>query len=194
MKKTSSVLFAACMLALVGCSDDVATTGAVGPAITAPKAGPAKPAAAAEADAGVPTLQVRDEAFVESSTNRDPFRSYAKTFKIRPIEGQQREVVMSTTGIDEMKLIAIVSGVTDPRAMLTDGHGVGYTVRRGDFLGRPEVVQTGGEEGMGVTLNWRVDRIRADEVVLTREDPTAQDRPPLTRVLPLHIEGEAAPK
>lgn len=92
---------------------------------------------------------------------------------------------MATTSVDEMKLIAIVTGTPD-RAMFTDPHGVGYVVRRGDYIGRAEIVQTGGEEGMGVTLNWRVDRIRTNEVVLSREDPTAPDRPALTRVLPLH--------
>jgi len=45
---------------------------------------------------------------------------------------------------------------------------------------------------MPVTLNWRVDRIRPGSVVLTREDPTAPDKPPLTRVLPLHEGGEPA--
>ena len=45
---------------------------------------------------------------------------------------------------------------------------------------------------MAVTLNWRVDRIRPNEVVLTREDPTAPNRPPLTRIIPLHTEDEDA--
>jgi len=53
------------------------------------------------------------------------------------------------------------------------------------------VIQTGGAEGMPATLNWRVDRIRPSEVVLTRTDPSAPDQPPLTRSIPLHQEGEA---
>lgn len=73
--------------------------------------------------------------------------------------------------------------------MLVDPLGVGHVVERGDYIGRPEVVQAGtGAEGMPVTLNWRVDRIRPNEVVLTREDPTAPDRTPLARVIPLHDE------
>jgi type IV pilus assembly protein PilP len=89
-----------------------------------------------------------------------------------------------------MRLVAIISGVAQPRAMLLDPTGVGHVVKRGDYLGRPEVLQTGGAESMPVTLNWRVARIRAGELVLTREDPTAPDRPPLTRSLPLYEEGE----
>jgi hypothetical protein len=37
-----------------------------------------------------------------------------------------------------------------------------------------------------ITLNWRVDRISASEVVLSREDPSSPNLIGLTRVLPLH--------
>ena len=104
----------------------------------------------------------------------------------------QRRVLMPNTAVDQMRLIAIISGLPQPRAMLTDPAGVGHVVKRGDYIGRAEVIQAGGAEGMPVTLNWRVDRIRSDEVVLTREDPTAPNKPPLTRVLPLYEEGERA--
>ena len=113
---------------------------------------------------------------------------------MRPPESPQRTVLLPTTGLDQMRLIAIISGVAQPRAMIVDPAGVGHVVERGDYIGRPEVVQTGGTEGMPVTLNWRVDRIRPNEVVLTREDPTAPNRPPLTRVIPLHEEETAAPQ
>jgi type IV pilus assembly protein PilP len=123
--------------------------------------------------------------------HRDPFRSFARAFKAQAAAPSQRRVLLPSTSLDEMKLIAIVTGIATPRAMLTDTAKVGHVIRRGDYIGRPEVVQTGGSEGMPVTLNWRVDRIRPGSVVLTREDPTAPDKPPLTRVMPLHEGGEA---
>ena len=122
--------------------------------------------------------------------NRDPFRSFAKAFKAQAAAPAQRRVLLPSTSLDEMKLIAIVTGIATPRAMMTDTSEVGHVVRRGDYLGRPDVVKTGGAEGMPVTLNWRVDRIRPGSVVLTREDPTSPDKPPLTRVMPLHEGGE----
>ncbi len=132
-----------------------------------------------------------DDDFAELDIqNRDPFRSYAKAFKAQAAAPAQRRVLLPSTSLDEMKLIAIVTGIATPRAMLTDTAQVGHVVRRGDYIGRPEVVQSGGSEGMPVTLNWRVDRIRPGSVVLTREDPTAPDKPPLTRVMPLHEGGE----
>jgi type IV pilus assembly protein PilP len=59
-------------------------------------------------------------------------------------------------------------------------------VERGDYIGRPKVFQTTGSVAM--TLNWRVDRIRDTEVVLTRQDPQELGRPPLSRIISMHEE------
>jgi len=195
MSRSVALLFIAAALAAMGCDDPVQ----VGPpqAPVAPQAqgqqgqGPGQgPAQAAEDDAGSGVPEYGDQAFVEAETQRDPFRSFAEMFERRPVEQPQRSVKMPTTGVDQMRLIAIISGVARPRAMLVDPSGVGHVVERGDYLGRAEVVQTGGAEGMPVTLNWRVDRIRPAEIVLSREDPTEPNRPPLTRVIPLRDEEE----
>lgn len=183
------------LLAALGCDDPVvvsnnAPTPTPTPAPTGPT--PAAPVEMASPDAGVAeAVQYGDDVFVEADVqNRDPFRSFAKAFRTRAVVVPQRTVLMPTTAIEEMRLVAIISGVAQPRAMLLDPTGVGHVVKRGDYIGRPEVLQTGGAESMPVTLNWRVARIRSGEVVLTREDPTAPDRPPLTRSLPLYEEGE----
>jgi hypothetical protein len=129
----------------------------------------------------------KDSDFVEGEHNRDPFRSLmvelSQTAKA-PVT--QRKVLMPNTPIDALKLIAIVTGISQPRAMIVDEKGVGYVATRGDFVGQAEVVKSGGTENLPVSLNWRVDRIRENEVVLAREDPSAPNRPPLTRVIPLH--------
>lgn len=156
-------------------------------ATRAPAAAPEVAEATSEADVVV----YSDDDFVEFDVqNRDPFRSFAKAFKAQAAAPAQRRVLLPSTSLDEMRLIAIITGIATPRAMMTDTSNVGHVVRRGDYIGRPEVVKTGGAEGMPVTLNWRVDRIRPGSVVLTREDPTAPDKPPLTRVMPLHEGGE----
>lgn len=180
------------MASLPGCGNDqVVHVGA-----------PVKPSAAAtgqpsqaeqgEPDGGLPHYP--DSRFVEVDIkNRDPFRSFASTFKIEAPAVVQRKVVMPDTTVEQMRLTAIITGVPQPRAMLTDPDGVGHIVKRGDYVGRAEVVQAGGADGMPVTLNWRIDRIRPNEVVLTREDPTAPNRPPLTRVLALYQANEKQP-
>ncbi len=145
---------------------------------------------AAQLDSG-PAIYTDDDFAELDIQHRDPFRSFARAFKAQAAAPAQRRVLLPSTSLDEMRLIAIVTGIATPRAMLTDTAQVGHVIRRGDYIGRPEVVQTGGSEGMPVTLNWRVDRIRPGSVVLTREDPTSPDKPPLTRVMPLHEGGEA---
>jgi hypothetical protein len=130
-----------------------------------------------------------DDAFVDSEANRDPFRPYTTVLKATAEEEPQRTVVMPTTAIENMKLIAIVTGISAPRAMIVDTAGVGHVVERGMYIGRPEIIRA--SENVSMTLNWRVHRIRENEVVLTREDPTDPNHPPLTRVIPLR-ENEVA--
>jgi len=181
-------------LALVGCDDEPIQVGRGlqrRPSDTASTPAPAEPDASAQPAPAA--RQYRDQDFVEADTNRDPFRNYAAAFQAQASAAgpsTTRPVKMPDTSLEEMRLIGIVSGVADPRAMIVDREGVGHTVRRGEFLGRPEIVQAGGLEELPVTLHWRVDRIRPNEVVLTRDDPTAPNRPPLTRVLPLREEAE----
>ncbi|HEX5658914.1 MAG TPA: pilus assembly protein PilP [Polyangiales bacterium] len=171
--------------ALLACEDDSAVLS------QNPIAPPPAPAASATSAARPPQAEpvqraYRDSDFSESEQNRDPFRNYATELKARAPVVAQRTVLMPDTSIDEMKLIAIVSGVEQPCAMLVDQRGVGYVTTRGDFVGKADVVQGGGADALPVALNWRIDRIRDNEVVLAREDPTAPNRPPLTRVIPLH--------
>jgi len=192
----------ACLLVVaisgaVGCGGDEEFGGTLGlgAAGDAKKpTGAAKGAAKENAPAAesAPIIYTDDDFVERDVQNRDPFRSYARAFKAQAAAPAQRRVLLPSTSLDEMKLIAIVTGIATPRAMLTDTAQVGHVIRRGDYIGRPEVVRTGGSEGMPVTLNWRVDRIRPGSVVLTREDPSAPDKPPLTRVMPLHEGGEAS--
>lgn len=198
-RSVTMILLLGAMLGLgtAGCEEEPIQVGR-GTAPSAPvgPAGPAAPAAPIEADAGADAgpaaITYRDEDFAESDSNRDPFRSFEAMFVVDPPELDRggRDVTMPDTGIDEMRLIGVVTGFANPRAMIIDREGVGHVVRRGDYIGRSEVVQVGGTEQLPVTLNWRVDRIRDGEIVLIREDPTAPNRPPLTRVLMLRDEEE----
>ncbi len=176
----------ACAVA-AGCDDPSVQIGAPGPTGAGLVATPAQ-AAAAAATQEQARAPFRDDDFVESDRNRDPFRSYARMFSVKPPETAQRNVAMPNTAIEEMRLIGIVTGNARPRAMLVDPSGVGHVVERGVYIGRPQVVQA--TENVQMMLHWRVDRIRENEVVLTREDPTDPSRPPLTRVAPLR-EGES---
>lgn len=137
-------------------------------------------------------LVLKDEDFTESERHRDPFRSFSFAARANAPEAapdSQRLVVMPDTNVEDMRLIAVISGLDRPKAMLVDPANVGYVVQRGDYIGKPKVFQTTGSVAM--TLNWRVDRIRENEVVLTRQDPSDLGRPPMSRIISMRDEVAA---
>ena len=196
-----SLLAAAC-----GSKPTAATLGAAGGSAASATTGtpppPVRRGAAAESDAGVDLpplkpIEVTENDFVESDRNRDPFRSFAAVFVAQantPAAVNQRKVLLSEYSLDELKLVAIVLSGDYPRAMLVDPTGKGWVVKRGDFVGRADVVRIGGAGGAEYQLNWRVDRVRDGDIVLIREDPAQPAIPPATKVVPLHSEKDEQAK
>lgn len=147
------------------------------------------------ADAGTPPkVELQEVEFAESERSRDPFRAYASSFveEARTMTKSQREVVMEDFAIEDMRLVGIVTGGVEPRAMLVDPRGFGHVVHRGQFVGRAEVVQGEGKGNKSYDINWRVDRIRDGDMVLVREDPKNPEVPSSTRVLTLHPQVDTA--
>jgi type IV pilus assembly protein PilP len=195
MKKlgVSLVLGSVLTLAAVACGT---------PTTKGSKQAPAAPVVAAVADAGdagaaddasapPPKIDFQEAEFAENEKSRDPFRSFANMFveEARNKVKSQREVLLDNYSIDELKLIGIVTRIDVPKAMLVDPTGKGHVIQRGQFVGRPEVVQGNGANGRSYEINWRVDRIRDGDVVLVREDPQNPDVPSATKVIPLRPEG-----
>ncbi len=187
-----SARFAPAVILAVGLSASACST----PISTAPPPPPqrAAPAASASATALAPEGKGADYTendFVESDHNRDPFRSFLLQNQTANRQvSNQRKTELSQYALDELKLVAIVLGSDQPRAMFVDPAGKGTVVYKGTFICRPEVVHIGGSNGPEYQLNWRVDRIREGDVVLIREDPAQPAIPPATRVVPLHPEAE----
>jgi type IV pilus assembly protein PilP len=161
---------------------------------SADRSAKAAPSASAAADAGAPdaaspvlTIEFEESDFVESDESRDPFRSFAALFmnqaKARTVV--QRKVSASQYALDELKLAGIITR-SGPRAMVIDPVGLGWVLQQGDYVGKPELVSTGGPTGVDVALNWRVDRVRDTDVVFLREDPAHPEIPPTTRVMYLY--------
>jgi type IV pilus assembly protein PilP len=198
------IMLAASLLA--GCGDDVVTsTGAPktlpgAPTPTpgqAPKPG-AKAAASVSPTANMPPLPKRDfqeRDFAESDANRDPFRSFASDLvaAAKTRVTIQRKVLVDRYALEELKLVGLVSG-RPSRALLIDPTGLGWIAKVGDFVGKPELVHSGGPTGTDVPINWRVDRIRASDVVFVREDPSHPEIPPTTRVIALRAVEETTPR
>jgi type IV pilus assembly protein PilP len=191
-------------LAVLGCSDPpVVKAGQAVPSAAATPAPGAPVASAASAAAPTtdlsppPKVEIQENEFTESERSRDPFRSFASKFveESKAHVHSQREVVLGQYSLDELKLIGIVTRLEPAKAMLVDPTGKGFVIQRGQFIGRPDVVQGAGQSGTTYEINWRVDRIRPSDVVLVREDPSNPDVPSATRVIPLRpeeAEGEGA--
>jgi hypothetical protein len=175
---------------LAGCDDESSQGRGRGfadsPASGGAAPGGAQGEGAGDAQSGPASLAFRDDDFVESLRNRDPFRSYTSAMRADAPDDITRRVIMPTTAVEEMRLIGIVTGMPRPKAMLLDPEGVGHVVERGDYIGRPKVIQATGSIAM--TLNWRVDRIRENEVVLTQQDPGDPTRSALTKIITLREE------
>ena len=188
------VTFAA--LVLCACGSSSATK----PTPTPPP--PQRGAAQALADAGLPEAvrpqsEYSENEFTESDRARDPFRSFAAQFvedKGKHQQGPQVTVLLGQYSIDELKLVAIQTGGDYARAQLVDPTTKGWTVKKGDYIGRPDTVHIAGAGGGDYQLSWRVDRIRDGDIVLTREDPAQPMVPPATRIIPLHPEADQQQK
>jgi type IV pilus assembly protein PilP len=184
--------------AIAGLSAALLLASACDTKIATPVPPPPNRAAIAAASASASTLspelkgpEYTENDFVESDRNRDPFRSFlVQNQPVNKTALNQRKIELAQYSVDELKLVAIVTGGDQARAMFVDPTGKGTVVYKGSFVCRPEVVHIGGTNGPEYQLNWRVDRIREADVVLIREDPAQPAIPPATRVIPLHPEAE----
>ena len=194
MKKLH-VVFALCAglcASALGCGEDAPPPAAAAKAGEEKKSRKAKQEEAPKAPE-LPPLVSAPIDFVEAQRWRDPFVSYAAEFAMEAKKRvkSQREVVLDQYALDELKLAGLVTGIRPARAMLIDPSKTGHVVQEGQFVGKPEVVQ-GGTSGAEYEINWRVDRIRENDIVFVREDPANPDVPTATRVIPLRPEDVLA--
>ncbi len=103
---------------------------------------------------------LRDEDFSENDeTNRDPFRSYLDTWIERGPKAPTTVVaaIFPKYSLEELTLIAIISGDATPRAMFRDPTGLGETVKRGDYISKSAA---------------RITKILSDRVILELSEVT----------------------
>ena len=116
-----------------------AATAAPGAAVPPPPAAGSAADALAKRVAALRHKVLRDEDFVENEEmNRDPFHPYLRVFveNVAPVESKKVPSAFEKVGIEELTLIAVVTGGDTPRAMFRDAAGYGQAVKRGDFLSR----------------------------------------------------------
>jgi Tfp pilus assembly protein PilP len=147
----------------------------------APPPVPPPPGPPPAPEAPTPTkaaLELSDKDFTEGSSNRDPFRSFLSAFAKptrRLAAKQQRKVILPRYGLDELKLIAVVTGGIRPCAMFRDPTGLGVTVKRGDFISKNA---------------GKVKQILSDKVVVEIEEQSEDKSSLVDRVIDLHPKEE----
>ena len=96
---------------------------------------------------------------------RDPFRPFYVDQQIEEEEKEQQRIIteLERFELDQLKLVAVIGGTSQPRAMFEDPTGKGWTVTIGTAIGRH-----GG----------KVTKIKKDEVVVTEEyrDPVTNKK------------------
>lgn len=137
------------------------------PAPGKPGSPPATPAAAptgaealAQRMAILRRKVLREEDFAENDdSNRDPFRSYLDTWIERgpKVTTSVVSAIFAKYSLEELTLIAVISGDANPRAMFRDPTGLGQTVKRGDYLSKSAA---------------RITKILSDRVVIEMSEIT----------------------
>jgi type IV pilus assembly protein PilP len=144
------VLLAAAALA---CGDKPKAAGVATRAAGAPA-----PAAAPAADASQKPAE--PEWSYSSVGLRDPFRSFlAEARSSSSGLSTQCATPLGRFELDQLKLVAVVTGLEDPVAMVQAPSGVGYTVRRGACIGKNGGTVSAVRTGEIVVAEWA---IRAD--------------------------------
>ncbi len=136
MRARNSSIAALCLASLLsacGGNAPVKSTAAATkkPAVAAPKKTAAAPAATQqEAPAGPAYVYIYNPV-----GKRDPFRSPVATIAAAGPEGPCSEPLCQWD-LDQLALVAVVTGDANPFAMVEDPHGRGYILRRNTKIGK----------------------------------------------------------
>jgi type IV pilus assembly protein PilP len=124
----------------------------------APKSAAAKPTKATTAEAA-PAAAVEAKAEPEwaysSVGKRDPFRSWVADVALGNASLQTRcASALGRFELEQLKLVAVVTGLEDPVAMVEAPNRVGYSVRRGACIGKNGGVVAAVRSGEVIVSEW----------------------------------------
>ncbi|HEY0709199.1 MAG TPA: pilus assembly protein PilP [Polyangia bacterium] len=150
--------------------------GAAPTAVISPTVLPTDPATRA---AALRRKALKDTDFIDSDeSNRDPFKPFLRLFVDKGAPHvRQVPAIFEKFGLEELALIAIVSGDAQPRAMFRDPAGLGQTVKRGDYVSK---------------VGARITKILSDRVIVEKNEPTQSGEPRVIEsAILVHPEEEA---
>jgi Tfp pilus assembly protein PilP len=146
-----------------------------------------------KANASIRAPKIAETDFIESIKRRDPFRPFIEVIVPKPEvrENVEREIKLEEYDIEQLRLIAIITNVGDPRAMVVPPNNEGFILRRGDYVGKPDFIDPGNGADR-IQINWKVARIHGSGkkeergVYLVRDDPLTPTPDDVKRFMPLY--------
>jgi type IV pilus assembly protein PilP len=146
MRVVAATLFVALAVA---CGSQPPAPPAAPPKPAAPPAPVAAAAAAPKPSEALPPVEAKDTYVYSPIGKRDPFRNPLDDLVTsRAIESH---CPLCRWAVDQLKLVAVVTGTANPLAMVEDPDGVGHMVRQGTQVGKN---------------SGKVTTIRRDQVVI----------------------------
>lgn len=125
-----------------------------------PPAPPPPATAEAATPEAVPTTPAEPEFVYSGAGQRDPFRSYLSELARESNAFASRcQGPLGKFELEQYRLVAVITGLEDPVAMVEPPGGTGYVVRRGACIGKNGGVVAAVRSGGVVVTEWRV---RAD--------------------------------
>jgi type IV pilus assembly protein PilP len=151
MSRPVLALLALLALAASACGEPKPTTPrAAAPAAAKPAAAPAAPAA--------PSPEA--EVAYSSVGKRDPFKSFLGDLRATTGAVVTRcNTPLGRFELDQLRLVAVITGLADPLAMVEAPTGVGYAIRKGACIGKNGGVVATIRSGEVVVTEWAM---RAD--------------------------------
>ena len=120
----------------------------------APAAAP-RPVSAAAGKAEEKPQAAAAEWSYTSAGKRDPFRSFlAEAAESSHAMAQRCPTPLGRFELEQLRLVAVVTGLDDPVAMVEAPNGIGYSVRRGACVGRNGGVISAVRGGEVVVAEW----------------------------------------
>jgi type IV pilus assembly protein PilP len=151
----------AALALLAGCGDEKKAKAPVA----------VRPASAAAAKVEEKPQAVAAEWAYSSAGKRDPFRSFlAEVAESSHAMAQRCPTPLGRFELEQLKLVAVVTGLDDPVAMVEAPNGIGYSLRRGACVGRNGGVISAVRGGEVVVAEWatRADGTRDKTLTVLR--------------------------
>lgn len=133
MAKKNRLISAVCVMAVLTVSGGCGRSNSPSPAETAKAVAPKPPLQVkiSSSRSGVAREQI------DFTGKKDPFKPYmiATRVKLSPLPGSARSLPIQQFEVQQFKILGIVTGLSESRALIQDPSGKSYVIKNGSLIG-----------------------------------------------------------